>query len=160
MPRRSTVTLEERITLIEKYVDYLKKKPSPISTSNIWKLMSEELNGRWSAFNVYVNVSQNRMGILSTALSNKGLSFHNDTNADTNDTCSSIMNLSTLNNSNENLNEFETELYDVDEFKICITSAEWKLMKGPIMQYNGRKSIQFCNLVYGQIFCLLLFIIK
>lgn len=135
MPRRSTVSLEERIALVEKYIDNFKKKPYPISTANIWKLMSNELNGRWSAFNVYVNVSQNQMGILSTALSNKEIPFYNDTDV----TCNFTMNLST-NNNHENLSEFETELHDLDEFKIYITSEEWKQMKGPIMQYNENRT--------------------
>lgn len=97
--------------------------------------MSNELNRRWSAFNVYVNVSQNRMDILSTALSNKGIPFYNDTDV----TCNSTMNLST-NNNHENLSEFETELHDLDEFKIHITNEEWKQMKGPIMQYNENRT--------------------
>lgn len=49
------------------------------------------------------------------------------------------MNLSTLSNNHENLSEFETdEIHDLDEFKIHITSEEWKQMKGPIMQYENR----------------------
>lgn len=133
MPRLSIVTLEERIALVEKYINNFQKKPYPKSTANIWKLMSEELNGRWSAFNVYVNVSQNRMGILSTALSNKGLFFHDNTNI----TCDSTMNLSILNKS-EDLNELETESHNLDEFLIRITSEEWKQMKGPVMQYEKK----------------------
>lgn len=73
MPRKSRVSKEEAIKVLEKYIEHFKTSALPKYTSSIWVEISKELNLKWSAHDVYIAVREDRRSILSTARLNKNV---------------------------------------------------------------------------------------
>lgn len=66
MPRVSAVSVNEAVAALEMFSDtLLEDRNLPAYTSKVWQDISNCLNNKWNAHNVYINVRANRRGILT-----------------------------------------------------------------------------------------------
>lgn len=73
MGRPPSVSEEEAISLIQRYVGYFKSNNFPSNGSKVWMDMSNDLNGRWKPHTVYKHVRENKKGHLEAARHNAGI---------------------------------------------------------------------------------------
>ena len=71
MGRKSHVTQEEIIKLIEKYIDHFTTNNFPPFSDKLWTQMSQDLNGRWLPCTVYTHMRSNKRGNLLQARRNQ-----------------------------------------------------------------------------------------
>ncbi|XP_050340163.1 uncharacterized protein LOC126766413 [Bactrocera neohumeralis] len=99
--------------------------------------MSKELKNKWTPYNVYVNVINNRRKVLAIACDELGIPFREEVK-------NVSLHKSTFEDSvtdpfNESF-ELHEESADLDEFKVLVTAAEWVSIQGDEKTYNDGRT--------------------
>lgn len=131
MGRPPTVSKEEAIQLIQKYMEFSKTNEFPSNSAQVWKDMSRDLNGRWKPHSVYTHVRENKNGNLDEARQNLGI------NVDASRPITTYVSDYSLSESSESLRSDgssyhdEKDVFDVDteEFPLVLSATEWEQIK-------------------------------
>lgn len=88
MPRKPKVSVNEAVELLKEFIllGNFKDNNFPIKSSEVWIKMSQRLDGKWAARDVYREVREDRRKILSKAREEvgvAGISSFNMTDEDT-----------------------------------------------------------------------------
>uniref|UniRef100_A0A0C9QYG9 NOF_15 protein n=1 Tax=Fopius arisanus TaxID=64838 RepID=A0A0C9QYG9_9HYME len=138
MAPHAKVAVEDVVAVIKKHIDHFTERSNfPISSHIIWKTMSKELKNKWTPYNVYVNVSNNRRKVLAIACDELGIPFPEEVK-------NVSLHKSTFEDSvtdpfNE-VFELHEESADLDEFKVRVTAAEWMSIQGDEKTYNDGRT--------------------
>ncbi|XP_074106328.1 uncharacterized protein LOC141532067 [Cotesia typhae] len=98
MGRRRYVSVESAVQVLKKYIKYFVPDLPPWS-SEIWQIISNELENKWSSDCVRVNVRQDRKKILTIARQECGYFSENSKKSDVNDNYDDDLNRDNLNES-------------------------------------------------------------
>lgn len=134
MPRVSAVSVNEAVSALEMFSDILlKDRNLPAYTSKVWQDISNCLNNKWNAHNVYINVRENRRGILTQMKLN--LKIEDNKLEKCNDTTSS---LDTTEESTNITLDTTKENDDLSTFNLYITYELWTEIKAGYIEYKDK----------------------
>lgn len=134
MPGVSAVSVNEAVAALKMFSDiFLKDRNLPAYTSKVWQDISNCLNNKWNAHNVYINVRENRRGILTQMKLN--LKIEDNKFEKCNDTTSS---LDTTEESTNTTLDTTKENDDLSTFNLYITYELWTEIKAGYIEYKDK----------------------
>lgn len=137
MPRSSTVSMDEAVAALEMFSDdLLRNETLPAYTSKIWQDISNCLNNKWKAHNVYINVREDRRGILTKMKLNLHIE---DKLAEREKNNTSSSNLDIPEESTHIILDSSTkENQDTSTFILLIAYELWTEMKAGYIEYKNK----------------------
>lgn len=140
MAPQAKVSVVDTVNAIKKFMLNFTTNELPAYTVEVWKLMSYEMKGQWSAHNFYINVREDRRNVLSLARYELGIVISTD-ESQTNEAAN--MSGSMCNSDCSNDHAVDKDSSDdlkrnrVQNFKLLLTEEEWAKIK-PIQEGAGK----------------------
>lgn len=139
MPRAAFVTVEEAVNLLTKYQEHFRTDKFPSFSSKIWVDMSNDCHNKWSSTNLYINVTQNRRGILTTMRKNLGIEIESQQNITLDSTDISDTN-HTLNTSDDVSKSYDEDYRKKPNFVLLLEPNIWNSL-GPMVRDYERSYV-------------------
>ncbi|CAH2092084.1 unnamed protein product [Euphydryas editha] len=145
MGRPPTVSKEEAIQLIQKYMEFFTRNEFPSNSAQVWKDMSRDLNGRWKPHSVYTHVRENKNGNLDEARRNLGITVDASRPITTYTSDYSLGDESSECDRSDGSSYHDKENdsdKDVEEFPLVLSATEWQQIKPNENSKSVRKRLQ------------------
>lgn len=142
MAPAARVSVEDAVAVIEEYIENFREGKYPKWSSDVWEKISNALNNKWSATNIYTNVTQNRRNIMSIACTNVGIKFipfMSKKKIEIYDTSDNSTNENNSDDADETY-ELEHEAKNLDKFEVKLTCNEWKTIQSSDVKYNDGRN--------------------
>lgn len=141
MPRVAKVSVEDAVRVVKNFAAHFIINDLPPYSSKVWMDMSMELNGVWTAHDVYIAVREDRRDIVTKARDELGIVVNNSKSRGVRGTeyidNSNSINDSTINDETADFNN-NTCLAPLLEFDLNLLEEEWDAIKPNVPLFNTR----------------------